>query len=303
MATEIKLYRRDSLDPTGSFQEAKAPVLAESAPCPISSSFLSPEKFCYTPLDDNSRQIRLCRISPLSAGGDMVVFIEDHYLDSVTGRFIALSYAWGDRTVEIPISVNGRRFHITVNLHTQICRLRALGCERKIWIDSLCINQSDQLEKMAQVSLMKDIFRGAEEVFLGFDEEARDMHRAAADHVLVTAAIKAMADGTHSSCLALSRRPATNSEKESIDRLLVRFCSSAWFQRVWVVQEICLARKATVLLSRGSLQWETFTRAFQEWNEHRKASCCSQFVASLDQQLKEAFHRVGTQSDVMSSQG
>jgi hypothetical protein len=293
MAAEIGLYRRDSLDPTGSFQENIAPQSAERTACQAPTPILLPDKFRYTPLDGRSRQIRLCHISPLSAGSDLVVIIENHNLDSVVGCFIALSYAWGDSTSTIPISVNGSRLDVTANLHTQMCRLLALGCRCGLWIDSLCINQSDQLERIAQVSMMKDIFSGAGEVFIGLDEEAKDLHQAAADHALITAAIKAMADGTHFSHLALSRQPAIVPERRSIDRLLVRFFGSAWFQRVWVVQEICLARRATILLSQGTLPWATFVRAFQEWNEHRKASCCSQFVAGLDQQLKEGFHRVG----------
>lgn len=39
-----------------------------------------------------------------------------------------------------------------------------------IWIDSICINQSDNIEKAGQIPLMGDIFSTAETVYIWLDE-------------------------------------------------------------------------------------------------------------------------------------
>lgn len=292
MATENELQRVDSLDPVGYEYETKAPL--EEGPATCFSKFVPAEEFFYYPLDDCKRQIRLCQISlPSEHTLELLVSLKVHSLESVTGHFVALSYVWGSKDCMVPIGVNGSKHLITRNLCTQMCRLRKSGYTGMVWIDALCINQLDETEQTAQVELMDRVFRGAKAVFVGLDDDVTHLSEAASDHTLVSAIITEMADGVHfQSMSCFSGREPEAAEDDTVIQLLCRFLDSAWFRRVWVVQEICLARKAKLLLGSGFLSWETFTQAFDQWNRHRRDRCCSSFVQKLDPQLKAAFHRV-----------
>ena len=84
----------------------------------------------------------------------------------------ALSYVWGDPSIQHEILVNQQHFPVTHNLHLALRRLRDTSAVRMIWIDALCINQENVDERNQQVRLMGDIYRKASEVliWLGDDE-------------------------------------------------------------------------------------------------------------------------------------
>jgi hypothetical protein len=290
MGTRKELFQIDSLDPTRCPKGGEGQILTDKAVPPPSSSAHSPRTFHYAPLDDPSKQIRLCRILPDADDSELMVTIDKFDLLRIAGCFVALSYACGDEASKLSMRVNGIRFGVTQNLHTQLSRLRLLGCTGLLWIDALRINQVDDAEKIAQVSVMDLIYSVAEEVFIGLDEDAKDLRQAAADHALVAAAINDMANGMHFDRLFCSQQK--QSGKNALDHVLCRFFSSAWWWRSWVIQEVCLASKPTVLLGSGFLRWETLTEALDSYDRHRRASCCSSLIATLPQQSKQAFHRV-----------
>lgn len=192
-----------------------------------------------------------------------------------------------------PIRVNGDQHDITYNLHTQLCRVRALGYDGLLWNDALCIDQLNKSERSAQVAMMDRIFRAADEVFIGLDDDVRSLSEAAADHAVISTTVKELASGVHLRDLRYFYNSKMNGTAGlSVARLLRRFLCSAWFQRVWCVQEICLARKATLILASGFLSWKTFTLAFEQWHKHRRGRCCSDFFETLDVQLTAKFHQV-----------
>jgi len=59
----------------------------------------------------------------------------------------ALSYTWGSASNARQILVNGRRFEITKNLWFALQFLQRDSSSRTLWIDSICINQTDNDEK------------------------------------------------------------------------------------------------------------------------------------------------------------
>jgi hypothetical protein len=81
----------------------------------------------------------------------------------------ALSYAWGSPRATRPILLNEYQYPVTVNLESALRRLRRTNSDLTLWIDALCINQYNDDERTAQVSLMDEIYSNAEEVivFLG----------------------------------------------------------------------------------------------------------------------------------------
>ncbi|KAL2063909.1 hypothetical protein VTL71DRAFT_4403 [Oculimacula yallundae] len=96
-------------------------------------------------------------------------------------EYEAVSYTWGDPSITEDIILDGRPLTVTAGL------ARALHCFRQpkdkclLWIDAICINQSDEEEKSHQVQLMFDIYRNSKAVRAwigrGLGEESEDRAR------------------------------------------------------------------------------------------------------------------------------
>ncbi|PQE32852.1 hypothetical protein CJF32_00001333 [Rutstroemia sp. NJR-2017a WRK4] len=82
----------------------------------------------------------------------------------------ALSYAWGSPRATQPILLNGYLYRGTLNLESALRRLRRTNSDLTLWIDALCINQSNNLERTKQVSLMHEIYSEAKEVIIYLGE-------------------------------------------------------------------------------------------------------------------------------------
>ncbi|KAJ8107021.1 hypothetical protein ONZ43_g6866 [Nemania bipapillata] len=80
-------------------------------------------------------------------------------------RYEALSYVWGDLNDPEYIFLDGGvSLPVTKNLYAALRSLRLRDGGRKLWIDALCINQTDYEEKKIQLSLMKRVYQQAEKV-------------------------------------------------------------------------------------------------------------------------------------------
>lgn len=78
----------------------------------------------------------------------------------------ALSYVWGEKRPPVNIVCNGRTIGIQPSLETALKRLRLQDSTRIIWVDAVCINQSDNAEKNHQVSLKGSIYSMARGVVI-----------------------------------------------------------------------------------------------------------------------------------------
>lgn len=96
----------------------------------------------YAKLDVERRQIRLAHILPGRWSENVSCKLTVVSLDDKPS-YEALSYAWGDPSDKVPIFLEGLTFPVTKNLHLALRRLRHVGETRHIWVDALCINQSD----------------------------------------------------------------------------------------------------------------------------------------------------------------
>ena len=84
-------------------------------------------------------------------------------------NYQALSYVWGHPEDTVALTVNGLNFQATRNLVAALRRLRSSMKPQTLWVDALCINQSDMDEKTGQILIMDKIYKGAScvQVFLG----------------------------------------------------------------------------------------------------------------------------------------
>ena len=156
--------------------------------------------------------------------------------------FEALSYAWGDATDTINVNVNGEPVPVTPTLHSALRHLRQEEKDRILWIDRLCINQSDLKERSHQVTLMRRIYSQAPRtiVWLGDAWEGRDT---AFDFIQLLTGRK----NIHLE--PLIRKHLTLNGADLTDRKLredlISFFAQPWWSRMWTVQEFVLAKSVT----------------------------------------------------------
>ncbi|WPH04729.1 heterokaryon incompatibility protein 6, or allele [Acrodontium crateriforme] len=174
---------------------------------------------------------------------------------STAPQYSALSYTWGDprELFYIYILDDGdlSQLPIKQNLCDALKRLRQNippQGSMLLWVDAISINQDDIPEKNAQIQKMAMIYNRAESVCVWLGREDKDSTRAVefVDRLLKLEDFD-----------PLTEDPGTPVEWAALHNLMQR----PWFQRRWVVQEISLARKATLFCGAQSVSWPNFAAA------------------------------------------
>lgn len=137
-------------------------------------------RFTYDALPDAATYIRLIEIHHADRDdGEIEIGISNWPLTEVP-KYQAVSYTWGEATTTVPISIRGCTGTLNVR---QSCAdvLRQAYCFKAensayIWVDAICINQEDNVEKSSQVAMMGDIFENAECVLacVGMHDESSE---------------------------------------------------------------------------------------------------------------------------------
>ncbi|KAI9648947.1 hypothetical protein NHQ30_001513 [Ciborinia camelliae] len=176
----------------------------------------------------------------------------------------ALSYCWGgqnpDVSIKIRDKINGMLYDFAVSetLRAALKRLRYESTMRVLWVDAICINQKNVLERNEQVPMMSDIYSKAKSVcvWLGdHDEDSKEAIKFIKDRVLKLEEFD-----------SLLQDESTGSQWMAMSRLMGR----QWFSRRWVVQEIALASKATLHCGEDTISWQDFADAVSLFIEAEK---------------------------------
>jgi hypothetical protein len=161
----------------------------------------------------------------------------------------ALSYVWGSSELVECIILNRKRHWITDNLYAALQHLRLHHRDRYLWIDAICINQADKEEQGWQVRQMGKIFRSAEGVLFWLGKATQE----------ITSLIDALNQHarTGEDCQLGQLTLDDDRYRTGLRQLLRR----QWFTRVWILQEVANARKATVCCGTRSIPAEVFASA------------------------------------------
>ena len=257
----------------------------------------------YRPLDQQC--IRLLTLSPGPFDSDIHVSLTHVRLEThEPPHYEALSYAWGSSILSHVVTVNTedgqQSLSVTENLHSALQHLRDSSSPRTLWADAVCINQSDKKERSRQVAMMADIYRSAAKVIVWLGPEANSS--AAAIEALKTLASKIHVDwglsiisaasevDANSDWLNLTKPPPFDRETwSSIAWLLDR----SWFSRLWVWQEVKLARKgAMIICGDATVSWEDFRKAILSLRRRPKPD-----IVLLRHRIERAYQISGVSSD------
>jgi hypothetical protein len=246
--------------------------------------------FIYRPLDPTGEEIRLVEPLLVDTALSEMTFTIRHVKLSESPRYWTLSYTWGapfagmssdwdSPNATHTISIDGRKFEVRWNLEAVLRMLRYYEVE-KIWIDAICIDQSNMQEKNLQVQMMGEIYRNAVSslVWLGPDSDDSDKALEGISRAFqcwnqlpreLQHGLLAEEDRTHYEQFARPylEHEETLSEINAISRLLKR----SWFRRVWIVQEAALSKSVAVLWGsdgRCAAYWDSLDCTLKLLRQH-----------------------------------
>ncbi|KAK4986681.1 hypothetical protein LTR50_005126 [Elasticomyces elasticus] len=173
-------------------------------------------------------------------------------------RYSALSYAWGSTVCGKNILCNGHVVKITNNLYNALRYFRRSDRTLSLWIDQLCIDQSDNDEKSGQVSMMGRIygFSWNTIVWLGEAQDNSDKALETIENIFYS--MRYVTNGRHPPLEDFERLsiPTPGSALwQDLNLLLGR----PWFRRVWVIQEVALSDNVYVRCGHRSLSWHVLS--------------------------------------------
>ena len=220
--------------------------------------------------------IRLVHLHPATESEELLrcsISIED-LSSRETPLYEALSYEWtppfASSTQQYSLVCN-KEFHLSIleNLNDALRQLRPKGNNaplRTLWVDAICINQTDDDEKSIQVGRMKEIYEQATQVvaWLGRNSEgiAEAMEAVCKVHRFYcrnAAFPKAGYDGRIERlkgdiCFRGVASIDAPEQEPGIEewRKAARIYERSYFVRLWMVQELVAAQRVRVVC--GSLE-------------------------------------------------
>jgi len=179
-------------------------------------------------------------------------------------EFVALSYTWGGNAFTEVLVCGESVLHITKNLHAALVQFRRPDRSLIIWADAICINQIDDAEKSLQIPLMADIYGQVSEVLIWLGEETEGTN----DVMLYLKRIgQRFFDRGAEILEPRDERSEKNDAlwKDLIDdpnlEMTGLIWTKPWFSRVWIIQELALAGRATIHCGDVSMNWDVLFAA------------------------------------------
>ncbi|KAM5343258.1 hypothetical protein ACJ41O_014224 [Fusarium nematophilum] len=224
--------------------------------------------------DLSNVDINLLHLLPGDWTDPIVCTIHTVPLNSKPG-YETISYVWGDQSVTRPITCGGSAKQVTESLYLALSRLRLPDRVRTLWIDQLCIDQSNELEKSRQVSVMSDIYSKSSHGLIWLGELPTEEEAGSTEDDVATA-FRAIVDVDHDT--RNEEPPEDAASRRRLGEVILTLMGSSkarwqgvkWWQRIWTIQEAKLPAESSVIWGRhslpfynlkgvavGMLRWET----------------------------------------------
>jgi hypothetical protein len=167
-------------------------------------------------------------------------------------KYEALSYVVGaedfSASVNLRVGSHIMKFAVSQALETVLRQLRHDNRDRLMWIDALSVNQKDLGERSREVRRMSQIFALAQNVCIWLGPQADNSD-------VAMEFIQQIAE------LSLVDKYVKDTSKREQWLALARLMGRKWFSRRWCVQEMALARHATVHCGEKTAFWSDFADA------------------------------------------
>lgn len=229
----------------------------------------------YSSFDTAQPSIRLLRLAPGHGPIQCETFhsflpptsSEAHL--TMTIPYEALSYTWGGCEKTESIIANGKPLSVTNNLYLALNYLRRESIDRILWVDAICIDQDNAIERTHQVRQISRIYESADTVilWLGHPTHATNVVLDSLRHL--EDEIKTVAWRRWKRANPRLRRLWSKSQRKMAGRypdLLSRqreglrdLLERPWFERIWIIQEVANSRRALVCCGSKSVSARIFS--------------------------------------------
>ena len=184
--------------------------------------------------------------------------------------YIALSYVWGEFASPADIlQCNGAEIPISRNCRDALRALRSLYGSLTIWVDAVCIDQSNMDERIQQIKLMGEIYTWAEVVYIWLGHGSLD----------ITWAMNYLSKAEKRKCLPMDRIRDNQDRRMALSRVFLptalsrqlfsefggpeliierspsrclnEFLPKEWFLHAWTFQEVLLSSHSILVPGLG----------------------------------------------------
>ncbi|KKY28420.1 putative ankyrin and het domain protein [Phaeomoniella chlamydospora] len=153
--------------------------------------------------------------------------------------------------------------------------------QQYIWVDAICINQEDNIEKSAQVALMGKIYQSAKSVTVWLGRERQDNSDSTAEDLLLNAwrldtgvrdgklddeGMKILLEDPKRHLAASTPQNLKSAivewlkatEHRQVEKWMVGvpFFQRRWFERGWIIQELIVAKYINVVCGQFMFPWD-----------------------------------------------
>ena len=219
----------------------------------IGTSDDGPPKPDFPPqLNGSNWEIRLLILSPAAehtaplVGSFKVVSLHEH------ARYDATSHAWDMPGPPWIIVIDQHRYYITMSLARCLMSLRHKSGKRALWVDAICVDQKSDEERSQQVAFMQHTFSEARcvQVWLGYNS-TRSARSVASINNFAAQKSETIAAKT------------TQERYEELDDLHALLTEPEYWDRLWIRQELALARSIEIVYGDISMPMKDFQQYLQ----------------------------------------
>lgn len=222
--------------------------------------------FPYQSLKSDKSSIRLIQLQPAA------IFTSDVHCDiyhislDTNPVYEALSYAWGDANITETIYIQQHPVQATVNLVSALRHLRLQDVPRTLWVDAVCIDQTNLEERGSQVAFMARIYSRAKCDVLWISNDPTDDARNAFSFVKD---LSIFADHYNNESQSVRRLRSDKTIEQAFfalrrdqrsENLYKIFNFPLVWTRIWIVQEVAMAQNVIMQCGFHSLSADTMTK-------------------------------------------
>ena len=272
---------------------------------PVEDLAASAIAYSYRDLESPSH-VRIVELLPKDPESPNSPKCHIHHMDlnAPSLKYCGISYAWGDTSIALhkPIqTTEGSVVHVSPNLYSCLCRLQHESSTSFLWADAISINQGEDedalRERSAQVRLMRRIFSEADEILVELGDFPED------DEILVNGFQKlesvnkkpfkevlsdAQKNYCHSPDTPYILEKSFRQRKQFYDNFeallstldlpnhkhpfwpaFERLLRRPWFRRIWIIQEMSVAKQLCFLLGKYAVPEATFRTATKRASDYR----------------------------------
>lgn len=224
----------------------------------------------HTPLDPLLPEIRVLKLLPsASFDAPLECRLVHRPLYGHGPEYETVSYVWGEPNFTAEITLNNEQYFITPKLELVLRYLRRPSAERTLWVDALCINQHDLVERSQQVHLMKDIYTRCT-VDLAWIPTRLDSNELSPVHISAyrrsfdlmkrisfkdAETVAKMRDGPSSQHERNTVPGALMLSVEEQMALTISFGAGGLWFRIWTMQELACAPQVRLVAGPHELDW------------------------------------------------